>query len=57
MGSKFDNVNLVNDEEERIQNNKNGPSSALQQMSFRWRADDGPLLVLFGISEHYFQWY
>ena len=35
-----------------------GPSSARQQnaieMVFCWRADDGPLLVLFGIGEHYF---
>ena len=27
-----------------------GPSSALQQMAFRWRANDDPHLVVFGSS-------
>ena len=33
-----------------------GPSSARQRnailMAFRWRADDGPLIVVFGSSHH-----
>ena len=55
--SKFDNVFSVDEEEERIQNIKSRPSSALQQMDFRWWVDDCPFLTLFGIGEHYFHWY
>ena len=30
------------------------PPAKRHAMAFRWLVDDGPLLVLFGIGEHYF---